>query len=139
VSIPPAMDGKSLQTGKMFQVTDSVHLYRVKPITASEQGTRRTNAPDQGGSYLTLHRPVFAGLGQSVRSGFGGGFGDGKRAGQRHTTCRGRGGQRTTTNSAFSRTSGLKGVRLQRLPSAVGFGSKDANRPGMACSKGSSG
>jgi hypothetical protein len=65
------MDGKSLQTGKMFQVTDSVHLYRVKPITASEQGTRRTKAPDQGGSYLTLHRPVFAGLGKASDRGSG--------------------------------------------------------------------
>jgi hypothetical protein len=44
-----------------------------------------------------------------------------KPGGPRHTTSRGKDPQGTTSNSAFFGTSGFKGSRLQRLPSAMGF------------------
>jgi hypothetical protein len=62
----------------------------------------------------------------------GGGFGQGKPGRLRYTTCSGRGRATTTSNSAFFGTFGSKGSRLQRLPSAVGLGAKDANWTGIA-------
>jgi hypothetical protein len=60
-----------------------------------------------------------------------GGFGHRKSGRLRYTTCRGTSRQATTSNSAFSGTSGSKGSGLQRLPSALGLGPRDANWTGI--------
>ncbi len=61
---------------------------------------------------------------KASQPGLVGGFGHWKPGWPGHTTCRGRGRAETTSNSAFSGTSGLKGFRLQPWRSAVGQGCK---------------
>jgi hypothetical protein len=67
---------------------------------------------------------------KASQPGLMGDFGHWKPGWPGHTTCRGRGRQETTSNSAFSGASGFKGFRLQRLRSAVGFGPRMQIGPG---------
>jgi hypothetical protein len=66
------------------------------------------------------------------QAGLVGGFGHWKPGWPRHTTYRANAAREPTSNSAFSGTSGFKGSRLQRLPSAMGFGPRMQIGPGKA-------
>jgi len=55
-----------------------------------------------------------------------GGFGNWKQGTLRYTTCGAKRLGGPTTNSAFSGDSGVKGFKLQRLATHLGFGARDA-------------
>jgi hypothetical protein len=58
------------------------------------------------------------------------GFGNWKRGRLRHTTCRAKRRCGHTSNSVISGVSGVKGFKLQRLGTFVGFGGRDAKGAG---------
>jgi hypothetical protein len=60
------------------------------------------------------------------------GFGNWKRGPLRHTTCRAKRRCGHTSNSAFSGVSGVKGFKLQRLGTFVGFGVGMRRGPGKS-------
>ncbi len=61
------------------------------------------------------------------------GFGNWKRVRLRHTTCRVKRRCGHTSNSAFSGVSGVKGFKLQRLGTFVGFGQGCERGRGRRC------
>jgi hypothetical protein len=97
-------------------------------LNQAEKGAAFRSGKEQGNGRARPERSP--GGARASQPDLAAGFGSWKSGRPEYTTCRGRRSQATTSNSAFSDTSGSKGFRLQRLPSGVGLWAKDANWTG---------